>query len=67
MNRMSRSSILEWSTIFVVMIAALVTLGVVTAQGTHRQVRLQPVDGSGVAGMVNLTQIPRNRGTHITW
>lgn len=43
----------------------LVAMSVATAAGEHAQARLEAVGDSGVTGLVNLAELPRDRGTQI--
>ena len=66
MSENFRRSVLKALTILAMTIlVVLSTASVATAEEHHRLVRLQPVNGSGVTGLVNLVQRAHDQGTHI--
>lgn len=64
MNRILRRSFLI-CVLAALLVTLLTTTAAVTAEPTHIQVRLHPVGGSNVTGIVDLRQMRNTEGTHI--
>jgi hypothetical protein len=54
------------TTVFVLVVLILGIANVASAEEHHVDARLQPVGGTGITGVVELTQRPGDDGTHIT-